>query len=587
MSSGPSFENIALAGNLHAVALEAAYIRLHRAGDRIRGFEPDESSRVRELARTFSLSPLELDLLLFAAAPELVPAIPAAFREEPRTVAAAYEFLQRDCDWLTFRNALRDDAPLRYWRMLSLDDSDEALPSRTLSADPRIVDYLLGCELASERVCRVARWRSAADASQLSSEAARVVAAGVRAIELFSRSALGRRIFFGLPGGSNLEAEEFAQGVLASMSMPLLTVEANISSYDRILVLRESLLARAGLLVHDIAGAADREEWFVRLGQASPVVFLTGFESRPAALAEQAWVDVTLPVTSRPMNHRLGELAQRIPPSAAWNDLILPVEVKARLEELCTQARLQHTVLVDGGFARKLARGRSVTGLFCGPSGTGKTLAAEVIAHHLQRDLYRVDLARVVSKYIGDTERNLRQVFAESERARCVLFFDEADALFGKRTEVRDSHDRYANLEVSYLLQLFEEAEQSVVLLSSNRRQAIDDAFARRFRFVVDFPMPSATLREELWRTSFSDAISLDSSIRLDVLAERLPLSGASIRNIALASAFFAVAENGGTPATVSAAHLFNATRREFEKLASPMPITFAELTAVRKGTAR
>jgi SpoVK/Ycf46/Vps4 family AAA+-type ATPase len=276
-------------------------------------------------------------------------------------------------------------------------------------------------------------------------------------------------------------------------------------------------------------------------------------------------------------------MAQRLPSIAAWNDLVLPIDVKARLEELCHQARLQHTVLVDGGFGRRLARGRGVTGLFCGPSGTGKTMAAEVIAHRLGRELYRVDFARVVSKYIGETERNLRQIFTEAERARCVLFFDEADALFGKRTEIRDSHDRYANLEVSYLLQLFEEAEHAVVLLATNRRQGIDDAFARRFRFVVDFPMPNAALRRELWRTSFSAEMPLDESVRVDVLADRLPLSGASIRNIALASAFLAVSEHDGAPAAIGAEHIVSAALREMEKLSSPMPVTAADITAAPK----
>lgn len=570
---------IAIAGNLHVAALEDAYMRLNRTGCPV--CAPDDSSRLAQLVRTFSLSPLEQDLLLFAAAPELAPAIPSAFSDEPRTVAAAYELLQRGTDWLTFRNALRDDAPLRHWRLLSLDDSDEALPARTLVIDPRIVDYLLGCELASERVSRVATWRSA-EAPKLREEMVRVATTAVRALELVLRGGSGRRVVFGIRGGTRRSAEEFAQAVLASIAMPLLSVDASIATLDRVLVLRESLLARSGVLVHGFA-----EEWLPRLTQASPVVFVTGFEERPAALAQQAWIEVNLPGTNASLNHKLGELAQRIATSAEWDDLILPADVKSRLDDLCTQARLQQTVLNDGGFGQKLTRGRGVTGLFCGPSGTGKTMAAEVIARRLEREMYRVDLARVVSKYIGETEKNLRQIFSEAEKAQCILFFDEADALFGKRTEVRDSHDRYANLEVSYLLQLFEESEHAVVLLSTNRRQAIDDAFARRFRFVVDFPMPNQALRQELWRTSFSAKIPLDGSVRLDVLAERLPLSGASIRNIALASAFLAVAENGGAPGPVSATHVVNAARREFEKLSSPMPVSASDLTAARKGAAR
>lgn len=602
---------VTIAGNLHAAALETAYARMGRGAARFRGFESEEAtSRLRQISETFSLSAIEQDLLLFAAAPELAPAIPDARAllgaagcppSNFPTVQSAYELFGGDVDWLEFRNALREDAALRHWRLLSLTDSGDAMPMRGLIADPRIVEFLLGGEMASERVCRVARWRAPADAREYSGDMARVLGGTIRALEWFSRAADGRRIFFALSGGSPAEMEEFAQSVMASVGMPLLSTNASVAPADRTLVLRESLLARAGLLVHDLPPAAQSEsadEWYGWLTQASPVVFLAPNPNdapatpiaRPAALEQHAWVRVTLPasVTPKPQ-HKLGELAQRIVSIATWEDLVLPLDVKSRLEDLCRQAHLQQTVLVAGGFGRKLARGRGVTGLFCGPSGTGKTMAAEVIAQRLQRELYRVDFARIVSKYIGETEKNLRQIFTEAERARCVLFFDEADALFGKRTEVRDSHDRYANLEVSYLLQLFEEAENAVVLLASNRRQSIDDAFARRFRFVVDFPMPNAALRRELWRSSFSTEIPLDGSVRLDVLAERLQLSGASIRNIALAAAFRAVSENGDAPGPVLAAHIVYAARRELEKLSSPMPVTASDLTALlpAKRTAR
>jgi hypothetical protein len=273
--------------------------------------------------------------------------------------------------------------------------------------------------------------------------------------------------------------------------------------------------------------------------------------------------------------HRMAELAQMLVPAFGWDDLLLPSDSLEKLREL--EAHVEHAsrVFDDLGFAARVPRGRGVSALFAGPSGTGKTMAAEVIAGALGRELYRVDLARVVSKYIGETEKNLRAIFGEAENARCVVLFDEADALFGKRTEVRDSHDRYANIEVSYLLQLLEDTQNAVVLLATNRRDAIDDAFLRRFRFVVDFPMPSHQTRLALWGRSFPHQVDT-SRVRFDVLAERLPVSGASIKNIALAATFLAAPAG----AVITAAHIERATRRELEKLMRPTPLREEDLSA-------
>jgi hypothetical protein len=585
---------LAIAGNLHAVALEAAYARLVRSSTSASAWDSEiASSRLRQLSETFSLSPLEENLLLLAAARELAPSIQdarvlfetaAAISPDAPTVESAFEILGTACDWLSFRNILRDDSPLLHWRLLSLSHSGDPLPTRTLRADPRIVDFLLGGDLAGVEASRAARWFPAPTHAP-SAVFERPLSLALRQLETFLLRPASRRLFFVLSSGSPEEQEEFAQAVLGSIGMPLLAMNAALSPAERTIVLRESLLARTALLVHDLP--SPDADWYTWLVQAAPIVFLArplddGSEpvACPPSLTAHVWVNVELPPSRRQLRHRLTELAQRIPTVATWDDLILPPDAKSRLQDLCAQAQLQQAVLSTGGFGRKLSRGKAATGLFCGPSGTGKTLAAEVIAHSLDRELYRVDLALIVSKYIGETEKNLRKVFAEAERARSVLFFDEADALFGKRTEVRDSHDRYANLEVSYLLQLFEAAEHTMVLLSSNRREAIDEAFARRFRFVVEFPMPSAALRRELWRTSFSPEIPLAESVRIDILADRLQISGAAIRNIALAAAFLAVADQGGAPGPVSGAHLAIATRRELEKLSSPMPLTAAEISA-------
>jgi hypothetical protein len=276
----------------------------------------------------------------------------------------------------------------------------------------------------------------------------------------------------------------------------------------------------------------------------------------------------------REVQHRMGELAQQLSCLSDWGDLLLPEEALTKLRELCAQVRCQQVVLGRHGFGARLSRGRGITALLAGPSGTGKTMAAEVVARDLQRDLYRIDLARVVSKYIGETEKNLRHAVAEAERARCVLLFDEADALFGRRTEVKDSHDRYANIEVSYLLQLMEETEAAVVLLATNRREAIDEAFVRRFRFLIDFPLPDAEVRRKLWASSFPPQVDI-YGVRFDVLADRLPLSGASIKNIALAATYLA-ASNGGIVSSKQVAH---ATRRELERMGRPAPFSEADLT--------
>jgi vesicle-fusing ATPase len=216
------------------------------------------------------------------------------------------------------------------------------------------------------------------------------------------------------------------------------------------------------------------------------------------------------------------------------------------------------------GFAAKSSRGLGISALFSGASGTGKTLAAEIMADELSLDLYRIDLSQVVSKYIGETEKNLRRVFDAAETAGAVLLFDEADALFGKRSEVKDSHDRYANIEVSYLLQRME-AYRGLAILTTNMKQALDPAFMRRIRFVVQFPFPDFAEREEIWRRVFPQATP---TAELDVARlARLNVSGGNIRNIALGAAFVAADEN--KPVTM--AHLLRAARAEYAKLERPL----------------
>ena len=262
-------------------------------------------------------------------------------------------------------------------------------------------------------------------------------------------------------------------------------------------------------------------------------------------------------VQARP---RLDELAQRIEPKADWQDLVLPEAQAVILQEAAAHVRQRSTVYEQWGFGAKGSRGLGISALFAGASGTGKTLAAEVLAHELRLDLYRVDLSSVVSKYIGETEKNLRRVFDAAEDGGVILLFDEADALFGKRSEVKDSRDRYANIEVSYLLQRME-CYPGLAVLTTNLKSALDTAFLRRIRFVVQFPFPDAAQRAEIWKRIFPQATPTQA-LDFAKLAQ-LNIAGGNIRNIALNAAFLAA----DARESVQMKHLRQAAKTEYTKI--------------------
>lgn len=266
-------------------------------------------------------------------------------------------------------------------------------------------------------------------------------------------------------------------------------------------------------------------------------------------------------VNTRP---EVDQLAQRIEPIATWDDIVLPVMQKQILKEIAIHVKQRKKVYREWGFAEKSSRGLGITALFTGESGTGKTMASEVLANELHLDLYKIDLSQVVNKYIGETEKNLKKIFDAAEEGGAILLFDEADALFGKRSEVKDSHDRYSNIEVSYLLQRME-AYRGLAILTTNMKSALDKAFIRRIRFIVQFPFPDAAQRAEIWRHIFpSNTPTKD--LDFDKLA-RLNIVGGSIRNIALNSAFLA-AENGRP---VCMADISQSARTEYAKLEKPI----------------
>jgi hypothetical protein len=261
---------------------------------------------------------------------------------------------------------------------------------------------------------------------------------------------------------------------------------------------------------------------------------------------------------------RLDDLAQRIEPAATWDELVLPEAQRQLLREITAHVRQRTKVYETWGFAEKGERGLGISALFAGSSGTGKTMAAEVLARELSLDLYRIDLSSVVSKFIGETEKNLRRVFDAAEAGGAILLFDEADALFGKRSEVKDSHDRYANIEVSYLLQRME-SYRGLAILTTNLKNALDPAFLRRLRFIVQFPFPDATQRAEIWRRIFP-ANTPTQDLDLTKLS-RLNVAGGNIRNIAMNAAFLAAEANE----PVRMAHLLRAARSEYAKLEKPL----------------
>ncbi|MBK8211884.1 MAG: AAA family ATPase [Rhodospirillales bacterium] len=258
-------------------------------------------------------------------------------------------------------------------------------------------------------------------------------------------------------------------------------------------------------------------------------------------------------------------LATRLPRPYVWDDLVLPPSVRRHLDEFEAQARLRWAVYGDWGFGQLCPMGRGIAALFAGPSGTGKTMAAQVMARSLGMEIYRVDLAGVMSKYIGDTEKHLRELFDACERANVLLFFDEADALFGQRMQVKDAHDRFANIEIDYLLQRMEQFD-GIAVLATNRRAHIDTAFLRRIRFIVDFLAPDVDERRTLWKLALPaltpDNEELLDSIDWDVLAERLDMTGAEIKSAAMSAAFLARSEG----ARIGMAHAVRAARRELAK---------------------
>jgi hypothetical protein len=594
------------------------------------GFEP----AIDRLTRLFGLSAFERELLLLAAAVELdggVAALAATLQHgaDPRPTFALALAALPNAHW----DALAPRSPLRRWRLLE-PGAGPTLASRPLRLDERILHYLTGIEAPDERLDGVLPVGApsaplAPSQEMLARELAHTVSsAGPRvqvtidgedadalrgvaqalAVELERSGLVVRAGALPAPG---LELAGLVRLVdrEALLSNGLPVVEAGDAGDNVVAALLDDLEAPLVVIVgeHNARGAGrvslhrsvrlpaaaeGRALWTAALGEpvaralTAPVeevaqhfrlsaaaVDAVARELAATATAETDSADTLRRLCRERARVRLEGLAERIDPAATWNDLVLPAGHLDLLREIVVHVRHRTQVHERWGFGARTSRGLGVTVLFAGESGTGKTLAAEVLAGELGLDLYRIDLAATVSKYIGETEKNLRRLFDAAEASGAVLLFDEADALFGKRGEVKDGHDRYANLEVAYLLQRME-SYRGLAILTTNLRSNVDRAFLRRLRFVVQFPFPDAEQRAEIWRRTFPDATPLD---RIDVeRIARLTVSGGSIRSIALAAAF-AAADDG---TAVTPTHVLHAAQVEYAK--AERALTDAETEGLR-----
>ena len=280
-------------------------------------------------------------------------------------------------------------------------------------------------------------------------------------------------------------------------------------------------------------------------------------------------------------NQKLGTLAQKITPIYTWQDIVLPNDFLQQLHSMCNQVKFRHRVYGEWGFDRKLSLGKGLNALFSGPSGTGKTMAAEIIANELQLDLYKIDLSSVVSKYIGETEKNLSKIFHEAESSNAILFFDEADALFGKRSEVKDAHDRYANIEIGYLLQKMEEYD-GISILATNLKKNMDDAFLRRLHFLVEFPFPDENHRLRIWKNIFPKNTPVSENIDFEFISTHFKITGGNIKNIAVNAAFLAAGNSGA----INMEHIICATKQEYQKIGTPYSSSdFGKYSDIDKAT--
>lgn len=581
-------------------------------------------SALDTLAALFQLSDFERDLLLLLAGVEMdarIASLCAQGSGQPQrpwaTFGLALAVLPQP-HW----SAIAPHGPLRRWRLLEIDESAGAgTTSARLQLDERVLHFIAGLNALDQRLQPLLQAQLPAGAMGRAQRAA--VAQLLRQL----RATAGRLPAIVLDGDDSAGQHDVAAAVAAGLGAGLYRLRASdipttATEQAALAALwsREAALLGCGLLIDcdereaqgPLARLLERLDGLVfvsgqdlALGNAPQLrqtlarpeaperlqLWQSALAGKAAALGpvvetlanqyrlgarriaqiatlargdDAAQNAAALHLASRGNAHAMPGLAQRIDTRAQWSDLVLPPAQQAVLHQIAAHTRHRLTVHHRWGFAGQSARGLGIATLFWGDSGTGKTLGAEVIANELGLALYRIDLSAVVNKYIGETEKNLRKLFDAAEEAGAILLFDEADALFGKRSEVKDSHDRYANIEVSYLLQRME-SYSGLAILTTNHKAALDSAFQRRLRFVVHFPFPDQAQREGIWRAVFPANAPLANSIDFAKLA-RLSVPGGTIRNIALAAAFLAA--EAGTP--IGMAQLLQAAQLDAAKRDKP-----------------
>jgi len=596
--------------------IEAAADDLEESGGRI---------RMRELARGAGLDALDAELMVIAMLPDLDSRFERLYgylnddvTRRRASVGLALQLAGRSTWSAEDRSRLDAGSRLCRHQLIMVEDVDRPFLTRSLRVPDRVLAHLLGDDrpdpLLVPVLDQVRPYRTAA-----AEELARALQAGSRLVHIRERSAHGTGVALAVTAltRSGRDAVVIDAGRLVGRGDPMASVSTAV---------REALLRGAGLVITMIEQLATAAPDTVRSLAGGPVpVIMVGSASwepqwaaqpplpleapalsgrdRLAIWREEFGTDRTDLDLSRVAAHLnlgpgqisravraaessarltggsitatdlrrgartqnaagLERLARRIDPEVGWDDLVLTPTAFRALRDLAARARHRDTVLTEWRMRRGGGRGHGVIALFAGDSGTGKTMSAEVIAADLGLDLYTVNLATVVDKYVGETEKNLERIFVEAAGVNAVLFFDEADAIFGKRSDVRDAHDRYANIESAYLLQRLETFD-GLAVLATNLRANIDDAFTRRLDAIIDFAAPNAELRKLLWQRCLSTPLPVDDGLDLDFLAEAFELAGGNIRSAATTAAYLAAA--AGSPVTM--AQVISAVEQEYRKL--------------------
>ncbi len=593
---------------------EAAADEAEEAGSRL---------RLRDIAATFGLDAVDVDLLLVAMAADVDPRFEQFFgylnddvtrRRPSATVALELAGVPLAS---ARGHARLLHGPLVTGGLVELEDPDRPFPGRALRVPDRVVSFLLGDDepdpsLASVRAelpdvpwgdprplahalgdgVTLAYLREPATGSGrvLAAEALRLV--GLKPLPLDLDQLQQHSDADRLVGIAVREARLSGSGLIAG---PIRAVRDRPGMLHRLVADPQPLLLIGDLswdpewttappLLVDVPTSTQAERhqlWQFALAgnpiEADCLAATAQFRLRPdevARAARSALVQSTLAPGHRVSAHHirvgaraengsaLERLARRVEPAVAWDDLVLPAHVLTALQEVALRARHRERVLGDWRMRPGGGRGHGVAALFAGDSGTGKTMSAEVIAADLGLELYVVDLATVVDKYVGETEKNLEKIFTAATGVNAVLLFDEADAIFGRRSEVRDAHDRYANIESAYLLQRLESFD-GLVVLSTNLRANIDEAFTRRLDVLVDFPLPDAQQRRALWDRCLGSAVRRDPDVNLTFCADSFELTGGSIRSAAVTAAYLAAADAD----VIAMRHVVTAIQREYRKL--------------------